>query len=80
MTTLQQGGKSGRAPEQTFEEAKYLKRLIESATPVRVTLADGEEVAGTIEYYDQSFIRLTRKGEPNLFVFKHDIKYLLEEG
>ena len=74
-----QGGKSARAPEQTFEEAKYLKRLIENATPVRVKLEDGEEVAGIIEYYDQSFIRLTRRGEPNLFIFKHDIKYLREE-
>jgi len=77
---LLQAGKAGRAPEQTFEEAKYLKQLIENATPVRVKLQDGEEVAGTIEYYDQSFIRLTRKGEPNLFVFKHDIQYLLEDN
>ena len=71
--------KSARAPEQTFEEARYLKTLIESATPIRVKLEDGEEVSGTIEYYDQSFIRLTRKGEANLFIFKHDIKYLTEE-
>ena len=77
---MPQAGKTGRAPEQTFEEAKYLKRLIESATPVRVKLLGGEEVAGTIEYYDQSFIRLTREGEPNLFVFKHDIQYLREDG
>jgi len=79
VITSQQGGKSARAPEQTFEEARYLKQLIESATPVRVKMADGEEVAGVIEYYDQSFIRLTRKGEPNLFIFKHDIKYLQED-
>jgi host factor-I protein len=78
-TTPQQGGRSARAPEQTFEEAKYLKRLIENATPVRVRMADGEEVTGTIEYYDQSFIRLTRHGQPNLFIFKHDINYLVEE-
>ena len=58
---------------------KYLKQLIESATPVRVKLVDGEEVKGTVEYYDQSFIRLTRAGKPNLFIFKHDIKYLVEE-
>ena len=77
---MQQAGKSGRAPEQTFEESKYLKRLIEDATPVRVKLLGGEEVGGTIEYYDQSFIRLTREGEPNLFVFKHDIQYLREDG
>ena len=73
-------GKSGRAPEQTFEEARYLKQLIESGARVRVKLADGEEVTGFIEYYDQSFIRLTRHGEPNLFIFKHDIKYLMEES
>jgi len=74
-----QQGKSARAPEQTFEEVKYLKQLIEHATPVRVKLLDGEEVAGTIEYYDKSFIRITRDGKPNLFIFKHDIKYLVEE-
>jgi host factor-I protein len=79
LATVQQGGKSARAPEQTFEEAKYLKRLIESATLVRVKLVGGEEVKGVIEYYDQSFIRITRTGEPNLFIFKHDINYLLEE-
>ena len=79
MITSQPGGKSARAPEQTFEEAKYLKRLIESATPVRVKMSDGEEVVGVIEYYDQSFIRLTRHDQPNLFIFKQDIKYLQEE-
>lgn len=79
MSTSNNGGKSTRAPEQTFEEAKYLKELIEKATPVRVKMADGEEVVGIVEYYDQSFIRLTREGQPNLFIFKHDIKYLQEE-
>jgi sRNA-binding regulator protein Hfq len=68
-----------RAPEQTFEEVRYLKHLIEHAIPVRVTLRDNEKVSGTIEYYDHSFIRLTRHGAPNLFIFKHDIKYLQEE-
>jgi host factor-I protein len=80
VITTQHGGKSTRAPEQTFEEARYLKQLIENSTTVRVKLEDGEEVVGVIEYYDQSFIRITRHGEPNLFIFKHDIKYLQEEG
>jgi host factor-I protein len=79
MITPPKKGKSGtRAPEQTFEEVRYLKHLIEHAIPVRVVLSDGEAVQGTIEYYDASFIRLTRKGEPNLFIFKHDIKYVME--
>jgi host factor-I protein len=75
------GGKSGtRAPEHTFEEAKYLKNLIEHQVPVRVRLSNNEEVSGIVEYYDASFIRITRQGEPNLFIFKHDIKYLIEAG
>ena len=73
-------GKSGaRAPEQTFEEVRYLKRLIENETPVRVKLSNDEEIRGVIEYYDASFLRITRNGEPNLFIFKHDIKYVMED-
>lgn len=67
-----------RVPEQTFEEVRYLRKLIENRTPVRVRLTSDEEVEGTIEYYDASFIRLTRTGAPNLFIYKHDIKYLYE--
>jgi sRNA-binding regulator protein Hfq len=72
------GKSKTRAPESTLEEVKYLKRLAESSKPVRVRLANNEEVDGVIEFYDESFIRLTRKDGPNLFVFKHDIKYLSE--
>jgi host factor-I protein len=67
-----------KAPEQTFEEVKYLRQLAENHTPIRVRLSDNQEVQGVIEFYDTSFIRLTRDGEPNLFLFKHDIKYLYE--
>ena len=68
-----------RAPETTFEEVRYLKYLIDNQIPVRVKMTDNEEVAGTIEYYDATFIRLTRTDGPNLFIFKHDVKYLYEE-
>lgn len=67
-----------KAPEQTFEEVKYLKRLIDDRVPVRVRLSDNQEVEGIIEFYDANFIRLTRESGPNLFLFKHDIKYLYE--
>jgi len=70
--------KPSRPSEQTFEEVKYLKHLIEAKIPVCVKLIDGEEVRGTVEYYDQRFIRITRENVPNLFIFKHDIKYLYE--
>jgi len=68
-----------KAPEQTFEEVKYLKRLIDEQKTVCVKLSDNQEVEGIVEFYDMNFIRLTRAGEPNLFLFKHDIKYLYEK-
>lgn len=68
-----------KAPEQTFEEVKYLRYLIDNEIPVRIKLSNNEEVAGQIEFYDANFIRVTRHGEPNLFLFKHDIKYLYED-
>jgi host factor-I protein len=69
-----------RPPEQTHEEVRYIKHLIDNHIPVRVRLLDNEEVTGTIEYYDASFIRITREPEPNLFIFKHEIKYICEIG
>ena len=65
-------------PDETFAEAAYLKKLGEKRTPVAVKLATGETVRGWIEYYDQKMIRLTREGEPNLFIYKHDILYISE--
>ena len=73
-------GKSARPAEKTLEEIKYLKHLIEKKIPVRVKLSDNEEVEGVVEYYDKRFIRVTRTDAPNLFIFKHDIKYLYEVG
>ena len=40
-------------PEETGQEAAYLKALGEKQTPVAITLADGEVVRGWIEYYDR---------------------------
>lgn len=67
-----------KAPEQTFEEVKYLRHLIENRIRVKVCLTGGEQVSGIIEFFDVSFIRVTREDGPNLFLFKHDIKYLYE--
>jgi sRNA-binding regulator protein Hfq len=71
-------GSKSKAPPQTFEEVKYLRHLTDSKIPVRVRLTDDAEVEGVIEFFDESFIRLTRTDGPNLFLFKHDIKYLME--
>jgi host factor-I protein len=67
-------------PEQTSEEAAYLKSLGEKQKPVSIKLADGEVVRGWIEYYDKNMIRVTREDQPNLFIFKHEIMYIAEDG
>lgn len=74
--------KRGRTPppEETFEEAAFLKNLGEKQRLVSVKLMDGQTVRGWIEYYDKKMVRLTREGAPNLFIFKHEIMYIAEES
>ena len=67
-------------PDETFEEANYLKALGEKQTPVNIKLMGGEVVRGWIEYYDRRMVRLTREGAPNLFIFKHEIAYIAEDA
>jgi host factor-I protein len=76
------GGKRGRTPppEETFEEAAFLKALGDKQKPVTIKLMDGQMVRGWIEYYDKSMVRLTREGAPNLFIFKHEIMYIAEDS
>jgi host factor-I protein len=66
--------------EDTHQEAAYLHYLGEKQKMVRIKLMDGEIVRGWIEYYDRRMVRLTREGAPNLFIYKHDIAYIAEEG
>ena len=66
-------------PDDTRQEAAYLKALGEKQTPVTIKLMDGEVLRGWIEYYDRRMVRLTRDGAPNLFIFKHEIAYIAED-
>jgi host factor-I protein len=77
-----EAGGSADADEESEDdirrESEYLRRLTDEHTAVVVHLRTGENFAGHIEYYDRRFIRLTREGAPNLFIYKNDIKYLSE--
>jgi host factor-I protein len=74
--------KRGRTPppEDTFEEASFLKLLGEKQKAVSLKLMDRQVFEGWIEYYDKNMVRLTRQGAPNLFIFKHEIMYIAEDG
>jgi host factor-I protein len=47
---------------------------------VNIKLRDGETVRGWIEYFDDSMLRLTRENQPNLFIYKHQIRSISELG
>src|SRR5450631_787158 len=81
-TTSSSNARAGKTPppDDTHQEATYLKALGENQAPVSIKLMDGEVVRGWIEYYDRRMVRLTRDGAPNLFIFKHDIAYIAEDA
>ena len=67
-------------PGETGQEALYLRSLSERQVVVQIKLRDGETVRGWIEYFDDSMLRLTRAGQPNLFIYKHQIRTITEAG
>src|ERR1700729_169064 len=67
-------------PGDTGQEALYLRSLSDRQVVVTVKLRDGESVRGWIEYFDDAMLRLTREGEPNLFIYKHQIRSITEAG
>ena len=65
---------------ETGQETLYLRFLSEKQVRVTVKLRDGESVHGWIEYFDDTMIRITREGRPNLFIYKHQIRTISERG
>lgn len=66
-------------PEQTHAESFYYKKQMDNKTPMILVLQDGEELRGSIEWYDRGCIKLHRNEGPNLLVLKHNIKYLYKD-
>ncbi len=67
-------------PGETGQEGLYLRSLSDRQVIVNIKLRDGETVRGWIEYFDDSMLRLTRENQPNLFIYKHQIRSISELG
>jgi host factor-I protein len=78
-TPSRRGSKSPPQGE-TGQETLYLRFLSEKKVRVTVKLRDGESITGWIEYFDDTMIRITREGRPNLFIYKHQIRTISERG
>ncbi len=65
-------------PMETNAELFYYKKQIDSHTPMVIVLLDGEEIEGTIEWYDRGALKVNRKDAPNLLLLKRNIKYMFK--
>jgi hypothetical protein len=63
-------------PTETNAEIFYYKKQIDAHTLMVIVLQGGEEIEGTIEWYDKNALKVNRKSAPNLLLLKHNIKYM----
>lgn len=65
-------------PMETNAELFYYKKQIDAHTPMVIVLLDGEEIEGTIEWYDRGALKVNRKAAPNLLLLKRNVKYMFK--
>lgn len=63
-------------PVETLAEVFYYRKQIDARTEMVIVLQDGEQIAGTIEWYDLDALKINRKDAPNILLPKHSIKYM----
>lgn len=76
----QGGAQKGPAapPEQTNAENFYFAKQISMKTPMVVVLRDGEQVTGTVEWYDKHAFRLGREQAASIMIYKQNVKYMFK--
>jgi len=67
-------------PEQTNAESFYYKKQMDNHTRMVILLKDGEEIRGTIEWYDKTAIKVHRPDAPNILLLKDNVKYMYKEN
>ena len=73
-----QSGRKRVPPAETNAEIFYYKKQMDSHTQMVIVLMDGEEIEGTIEWYDRAALKVNRRGAPNILLLKHNIKYMFK--
>ncbi len=61
--------------ESSHAEAFYFQKQIQSQTPMIFVLEDGEQIEGTIEWYDRHSVKV-KNGNLRTLIYKTGIKYL----
>lgn len=71
--------KKASPPEQTNAENFYYLKQMQAKTPMTIVLKDGEVLKGVIEWYDKTCLKVNRDGDPNLLIYKSNIKYMYKD-
>src|SRR4051812_20585494 len=73
------GSRKPSPPEQTHAENFYYQKQMQTHTQLVVVLKDGEQIRGTIEWYDRDCIKISRSGSANILLYKPSIKYIYKD-
>jgi hypothetical protein len=76
VSTVPDAAKKRIPPAETYAELFYYKKQIDAHTPMVIVLLDGEEIEGTIEWYDRDALKINRTSAPNILLLKQNIKYM----
>ena len=66
-------------PEQTNAEEFYYLKQMAAKTPMVLVLVDGEEQQDLDLLLDKASIKFHRHSEPNLLIYKHQIRCMFKE-
>jgi sRNA-binding regulator protein Hfq len=76
LTTKAHRARKPIPPEQTSAESFYYKKQMDNRTRMVIVLKDGEQIRGTIEWYDSDALKINRTDAPNLLLPRHSVKYM----
>lgn len=65
--------------EATHAEAFYFQKQMQTQTMMVFVLEDGEQIEGTIEWYDRNVIKVKHRGTRTM-IYKSSVKYLFKAG
>ena len=66
-------------PESSHAEVFYFQKQIQQQTEMTLVLDDGEELHGTLEWFDRCAIKL-RTGRHRVLVYKAAVKYMFKSS
>jgi sRNA-binding regulator protein Hfq len=69
----------GIPPDQTNAECNYYLKQMANHTPMVIVLKDGDQIRGTIEWYDRTALKVHRPDAPNILLMKDTVKYMYKQ-